>query len=76
MNTGLRKNAKNGFDKDFFKLLINTVFGETMGKMRKNKSIKLVTTKGRRNYLVSKTYQHTTKFFYRKFTGYRNGKKL
>ena len=63
MNTDLRKKAKNDFEKDFFKLMNNAVFGKTTENVRKHRDTKLVTTERRRNYLVSKPNYHTTKFF-------------
>ena len=39
----------------------NAVFGKTMGNVRKHRHIKLVTTKGTRNYLVSEQNFHATK---------------
>ena len=63
MNTDLRKKAKTDFEKDFFKLMNNAVFGKTMENVRKHRDIKLVTTERRRNYLVSEPSYHTTQFF-------------
>ena len=63
MNTILRKRAKNDFEKDFFKLMNNSVFGDTMDNVRKHRDIKLVTTDKRRNQLVSEPNYHTTKWF-------------
>ena len=63
MNTKLRQKAKNNFEKEFFKLMNNAVFGKTMTNLRKHRNIKLVTTERRRNYLVSEPNYHTSKFF-------------
>ena len=62
MNTKLRIDAKNNFEKDFLKLMNNAVFGKTMDNARKHRYIKLVTDR-RRNQLASEPNYHTTKYF-------------
>ena len=62
MNTELKK-EKNGFEKDFFKLMNNYVSGKIMENIWKHRDIKLVTTDKRRNHLVSGPNYHTTKWF-------------
>ena len=62
MNTELRKLAKNDFQKDFFKLLNNSVFGKAMENIRKHRDIKLVTTNKRRSKLVSEPNYQTMNY--------------
>ena len=61
INTELRKKASNDFEKDFFKLMNNAVFGKTMENVRKHRDIKLVKTDCKRNKLVSEPNYHTMK---------------
>ena len=63
MNTKLRTEAKNDFEKDFFKLMNNAVFGITMENVRTHRDIKLVTRDQGRNQLALEPNYHTTKYF-------------
>ena len=63
MNTELRKQPKNAFEKQFFRDMNNFPFGKTMGNVRNHRDIKSVTTDKRRNQLVSEPNYHATKWF-------------
>ena len=74
MNVELRKNAKNNFEKIFFKLMNNAVRQrivqlvrimqeKTMENVRKHSNIKLVKTEARWNYLISEPNVYTTNIF-------------
>ena len=61
MNTELRKNAKNEFEKGFCKLKINSVYGKTVQNDRNHRDIRLVTTEAKRNKLASEPNYQSTK---------------
>ena len=62
MNTDLEKTRKHDFEKDFFKLRKNSVFGKIKENVRTNIDIKLITAERRRIYLVSGSNFHSTNF--------------
>ena len=62
MNTKLRMQTENDFDKAFFKLANNAVFGKTMENVRNHRDIKIVTSEKRRSILVSEPNYHSTKY--------------
>ena len=63
LNTELRTKAKNEFEKDFFKLMNNSVFGKTMENIRNRSVIKLVTDKIKAEKLAAKpNFKHCNIF--------------
>ena len=63
MNTNLRTKAKNNFEKDFFKLMNNSVFGKTMENIRNRVNVKLVNTQEKFKKLSAKPNYKGCKIF-------------
>ena len=62
-NTNLRTKAENNFEKDFYKLMNNSVFGKTMENIRNRVDVKLVNTEEKLRKLVSKPNFRSRKIF-------------
>ena len=66
-NTELRKKAANSFEKDFFKLMNNSVFGKTIENIRKRQNIELVDNCKRALKLVAQPNFQRATIFDKKF---------
>ena len=73
-NTKLRKESNSDFEKDFFKLMNNSVFGKTMENKRKHKDMRLVTDEDRYKKLIMKPNFKNARKFSNNLMGVEMGK--
>ena len=75
-NTARRKEARNAFEKDFFKLMNNSVFGKTIENIRKRVDVKLVNEERKRTKLTSQPTFKKMTIFTEDFAGIEMSKKV
>ena len=68
-NTEKRTNAANSFEKDFFKLMINSVYGKTMENLRKRINVRLVNNEKDFLKYTSRPTHITHKIFGKNYAG-------
>ena len=66
-NTEKRRNVANSFEKNFFKLMINSVYGKTMENLRKRINARLINNKKDFLKYTSKPTHITHKIFGKNF---------
>ena len=62
-NTKLRMESKSEFEKNFYKLMNNSVYGKTMKNVKNHRDAKLITNSDQRKQLTSQPNYHTCKDF-------------
>ena len=62
LNTRLRMAAKNEFERDFFKLMNNSVLGKTMENIRNRTDMKLVTSDKNQKYVMKPNFKDVFPF--------------
>lgn len=62
-NTQKRMQAKNAFEKNFFKLMTNSVYGKTCENLPKRVEVRLVTTASQLKKLVNRATYVNSKIF-------------
>ncbi|XP_050064973.1 uncharacterized protein LOC126553903 [Aphis gossypii] len=63
LNTEMRKKALNDFEKDFFKLMNNSIFGKTMEQVRRRIKMELVSSENRIQKLINlTTFKYATAY--------------
>ena len=73
LNTRLRAAAKNEFEKDFFKLMSNSVSGKTMENIRNDKDMKLVTIEQKyQKYAMKPNFKYGYPFSKHLFADWKN----